>query len=265
METWKTVIGQYAEKRNEALLEGKDEAVQALLPDSEHKMQFARKMERLRQWRNQRRSPVLHETRMSHVLVKKSKIEVLVDVTFKQYFVYEQYGRDYEEQIVERERLWLRKQKGKWHIRRIVPDVTECHALNTNANTGCSSMPANPLIQFGVFDATKHVRVRPYNRLKAVEYADQWWDRANPDYIHFHVDCTNYISQCLFAGGAPMNYTGSRSTGWWYRNQDGQANWSYSWSVANSLYWYLKTSQTALKAPGSFISHGFGTGRCDYI
>ncbi|MEI5906276.1 amidase domain-containing protein [Bacillus spongiae] len=83
-----------------------------------------------------------------------------------------------------------------------------------------------------------------YDRLKAVQYAELWWDDYNPAYKKFEVDCTNFISQCLHAGGAPMRGHGNRSKGWWM----GGNNWSYSWSVANSLRWYLPSSTVGLRA-----------------
>ena len=60
----------------------------------------------------------------------------------------------------------------------------------------------------------------------------------------------------------------NRSQGWWYTN----LNWSYSWSVAHSLRWYLGTSANGLRAkeltspveliPGDVICYDFdGDGR----
>jgi len=83
-----------------------------------------------------------------------------------------------------------------------------------------------------------------YDRLKAVQYAERWWNDYNPAYKKFAEDCTNYISQCLRAGGAPMRGYPNRGSGWWMQNQ----NWSYSWTVANSLRWYLPNSKTGLRA-----------------
>ncbi len=83
-----------------------------------------------------------------------------------------------------------------------------------------------------------------YDRIKAVRYADLWWNEYNPDYQHFEVDCTNYISQCLRAGGAPMRGQPAREKGWWYSGD----NWSYSWSVANALEIYLANSTSGLRA-----------------
>lgn len=85
-----------------------------------------------------------------------------------------------------------------------------------------------------------------YNREKAVEYANKWWNGHNPRFRHFKDDCTNFISQCLYAGGAPMAY-GSVNIGWWYRGYGSSSDtWSYSWTVAHSLRWYLQKSKSGL-------------------
>lgn len=83
-----------------------------------------------------------------------------------------------------------------------------------------------------------------YNRLEAVRYAERWWNSYNPNYKKFENDCTNYISQCLHAGGAPMNGYPNRSKGWWLRSN----NWSYSWSVANAMRWHLSGAKSGLRA-----------------
>ena len=110
-----------------------------------------------------------------------------------------------------------------------------------------------------------------YDRHAAVQYAERWWNDYNPAYKQFDVDCTNYVSQCLRAGGAPMRGYPDRSKGWWYQNE----NWSYSWSVAHSLRWYLSGSKQGLKGktieepeqliPGDVICYDFeGDGKWDH-
>lgn len=87
-----------------------------------------------------------------------------------------------------------------------------------------------------------------YDRKKAVVYADQWWNDYNPNFRVFEDDCTNYVSQCLLAGGAPMTY-GNRNSGWWYKGSGAKTDsWSLSWAVAHSLRWYLSTSKSGLTA-----------------
>ena len=45
-----------------------------------------------------------------------------------------------------------------------------------------------------------------YNPDKAVAYADKWATSRNPDYRQYPgVDCCNFVSQCLYAGGMPKN------------------------------------------------------------
>lgn len=74
-----------------------------------------------------------------------------------------------------------------------------------------------------------------YNRNNAVTYALRYATTPNPDYIFFQgVDCTNYISQCLRAGGCQNHYHPTHP--WWYENN----NWTVSWSVAGSMYWYIR-------------------------
>ncbi|EIT86005.1 hypothetical protein A374_09219 [Fictibacillus macauensis ZFHKF-1] len=102
-----------------------------------------------------------------------------------------------------------------------------------------------------------------YDRLAAVRYAETWWNEANPAFRNFDVNCTNYISQCIYAGGIPMAHTNSRSKGWWFT----QDNWSYSWTVANAMRWYLSGGEGILQArevtsaqhllPGDVICYDF--------
>ncbi|SHG20243.1 amidase domain-containing protein [Ornithinibacillus halophilus] len=110
-----------------------------------------------------------------------------------------------------------------------------------------------------------------YNRMAAVRYAERWWNSYNPEFRQFDVDCTNYISQCLYAGGAPMRGAPNRNQGWWYQGD----NWSFSWAVAHSLRWYLSGSTQGLKGRemnspeeltlGDVICYDFeGDGRWDH-
>ena len=49
-----------------------------------------------------------------------------------------------------------------------------------------------------------------YDRNNAVEYAKRWALSRNPRYYDFHGiggDCTNFASQCIYAGAGVMNYT----------------------------------------------------------
>lgn len=112
-----------------------------------------------------------------------------------------------------------------------------------------------------------------YNRLATVAYAEKWWDWHNPAFRAFPVDCSNYVSQCLLAGGWPMVGGSRRDKGWWYRGNGGPRDiWSYSWAVAHSLRWYLAGSSlvSAVSSSedlqlGDVISYDFtGDGRWEH-
>lgn len=80
-----------------------------------------------------------------------------------------------------------------------------------------------------------------YNREEAVRYAKSWALRANPEFYHFGGiggDCTNFISQCLLAGNAVMNY--SKSNGWYYISSSDR---SPSWTSVLSLQYFLLNNQ----------------------
>jgi|GEM_PF-573589 len=110
-----------------------------------------------------------------------------------------------------------------------------------------------------------------YNAEKAVAYAEHYWNSANPAYPLFDDDCTNFISQCLHAGGIPMIFSRDKTRGWWMRTGK-NASWSFSWSVAHSLYLLLKSGAAPMRAvqkngpeelvPGDVICYDFdGDGR----
>lgn len=68
----------------------------------------------------------------------------------------------------------------------------------------------------------------PLNIPAEIDYARKWAFSRNPAYYNFDKiggDCTNFVSQCLYAGGAVMNYT--RDTGWYYNSiHDRAAAWT---------------------------------------
>lgn len=110
-----------------------------------------------------------------------------------------------------------------------------------------------------------------YDHQAAVKYAERWWNDFHPDYKQFTNNCTNFVSQCLYAGGAPMRGIPNREYGWWYENEE----WSFSWAVAHSLRWYLSGSTEGLQGyeverpedlePGDVICYDFqGDGRWDH-
>lgn len=80
-----------------------------------------------------------------------------------------------------------------------------------------------------------------YNRNGAVRYAEKWAMKRNPYYYDFDGiggDCTNFTSQCLFAGCDVMNYT--KDTGWYYINSNDRAA---AWSDAQYFYNFITANK----------------------
>lgn len=76
-----------------------------------------------------------------------------------------------------------------------------------------------------------------YDRLKAFEYAKRWAYDRNPkftDFEHMGGDCTNFASQCVYAGCNVMNYT--PTFGWYYINS---SNRTPSWTGVPYFYNFL--------------------------
>lgn len=84
--------------------------------------------------------------------------------------------------------------------------------------------------------------VYPYDREAAVAYAKKWAFSRNPDYYNFNRlggDCTNFASQCVFAGCGVMNFT--PTFGWFYRSLNDRTP---SWTGVEYLYNFLTRNET---------------------
>lgn len=108
---------------------------------------------------------------------------------------------------------------------------------------------------------------REYDRAAAVSYAERWANSRNPEYYSFSQiggNCTNFASQCVFAGCGVMNYT--PIFGWYYIDvNDRSPSWTgveyfYDFMVNNmSSGPYAAESENVL--PGDVIQLGDGNGR----
>ena len=81
-----------------------------------------------------------------------------------------------------------------------------------------------------------------YNRRRAIAYSNRWAFSRNPAYYDFSNiggDCTNFVSQCLYAGSRVMNYT--PDTGWYYISVNER---SPSWTGVQFLYEFLTSNKT---------------------
>ena len=71
-----------------------------------------------------------------------------------------------------------------------------------------------------------------------MEYAKKWALSQNPNYYDYEKiggDCTNFVSQCIYAGSGVMNYNK-----WYYKNAN---NKSPSWTGVEFLYEFLTHNQ----------------------
>lgn len=85
------------------------------------------------------------------------------------------------------------------------------------------------------------LRIMPYNRQHAYEYAKKWAFSRNPLFYNFAGiggDCTSFVSQCIYAGCCEMNY--DMVNGWYYRNIN---NRSPSWSGVSFFYDFMTTNK----------------------
>lgn len=108
----------------------------------------------------------------------------------------------------------------------------------------------------------------PYNRGVAVAYARKWALGRNPAYYNFENiggDCTNFVSQCIYAGAQTMNYT--PITGWYYRSSyDRTASWTgvdylYKFLVNNSgIGPYARVVTQNEAVPGDIVQLGTDNG-----
>ena len=79
-----------------------------------------------------------------------------------------------------------------------------------------------------------------YNRAAAVQYARLWSLGRNPkfqDYEEWGGNCTNFISQCINAGGIPMDHHGENIMKQWYWYSDSKR--TPSWTAAQPFFEYL--------------------------
>ena len=96
-------------------------------------------------------------------------------------------------------------------------------------------------------------KLKKYNREKAREYARRWALSRNPlykDYELYGGDCTNFTSQCIFAGGIPMDTVGNNELSKWYWYSDYSR--VPSWTGAEAFYKYIIKNNESKKEFGLY-------------
>lgn len=80
-----------------------------------------------------------------------------------------------------------------------------------------------------------------YDREAAVWYAHKWAYGRNPEYYDYENiggDCTNFASQCVYAGSGVMNFT--PTYGWYYLNANNKAP---AWTGVEFFYNFMTRPQ----------------------
>jgi hypothetical protein len=80
-----------------------------------------------------------------------------------------------------------------------------------------------------------------YDVAKSIAYAKRWAKARNPAFYNFDNlggDCTNFVSQCIYAGAGVMNFT--KDTGWYYISVSNRAA---AWTGVGYLYKFLLTNK----------------------
>lgn len=257
---WKSAVHRYVSLYNQAETEQHPAVLIDFVTDTDHCARLRSRLERLRE-RDLLRGAIpagsVTKAELIRINESPSEVSVLIKLHIKRRM--EQSGRYYMEERSELERIWLGLMDTGWDVLRVEPIIAERRPrFGTSSDNwmtvddyselyGDLSQPSTPYLNYDLLPQFKH---RPagirYRRDLVAAYADKWWNEGNPSYELFEVNCTNYVSQCIFAGNAPMNYTGKRETGWWYKGRNkGSEWWSYSWAVSNALTNYLTASRSS--------------------
>jgi hypothetical protein len=75
----------------------------------------------------------------------------------------------------------------------------------------------------------------------AAEYALKWWNSKNPDFpTNYSNDCTNFVSQAMYAGGwTQVSGLWNSNSAWWGRSW-GPPYASYPWGGAENFYKFAR-------------------------
>ncbi len=247
--SWKERIKEYVEEMNKSYLDGNGERLSRFYAD-----ETVRRKE-LERWRREREQ---YRRRGAHPLAVKttavplltavfadSEVEAALSLHQQTRYMLGEAVFVQENRRIQRVRMrrtgnewtfltpwgWFFDQRGK----AVPSDAADPDPSTPDPSGEEPDQPIQPAVYGGGYD-----------RLRAVAYAERYWNSPNPAYPYLEVDCTNFVSQCLHAGGIPMLFTGSRSSGWWYRGRN--EGWSYSWMVAHSLYLLLRSGKAPMYA-----------------
>lgn len=239
-EGYRKVVHDWFQLQNQCWLEGDfKHFYDYITPECEPELQEERERWRLiRNLQEERRMiPLKRETRILSVDERVSGNQVDVQTLASVRNVYSIQNQLLEEEKEEWAYFRLNRTRDGWKVAKLTADDPPRTGRNNQVITVKGIVNR---------DSGTHSVSVGYDRMRAVQYAEQHWNVPNSNYLYFSQDdCTNFVSQCLHAGGIPMRFSKRRDQGWWYRRRGGkQDTWSYSWTVAQSFYQYLKSGRS---------------------
>ncbi len=266
--SWKAYAKEYVEKLNQTYLDGKlERLVRYFSDESAIKHEIARWARERKMFAERGIHPLVSKIEvvpLKHVDLQEAEVEAMLSIHQQMYYMQGEATFKQENRRIQMVRMrpdkygWSFIRPWGWYFQK---ENLAAHSKE-NEDEGKTDDPvtAPDLAVPQEADAQETETVpqeakapqeteqtatrRYYNRHKAVEYAETYWNHPNPAFRTFEVDCTNFVSQCLYAGGIPMVFTSNRGTGWWYKG----SSWSYSWAVANSLYLLLGSGKAPFYA-----------------
>ncbi|MDP5275008.1 amidase domain-containing protein [Chengkuizengella axinellae] len=258
---WRETLNEYVRMLNQFEVHCSIDSLLPLLLDEQYKDMQRKRLSRFKE-RSQERNLKLKksETRMKILKFQNGYNQKDVEIQLKRYYLYEVNHKRFEEERIEKQRIILKNEKGEWLIQRVeqpVPERTYCkNPPIATVNPHIKAQPLSlsvqnlsaPYMNEQLLNRASSKKSYRYQRLKVKSYADAWWEKPNPDFRAFNDDCTNFVSQCIYAGGASMNYTKNRTSGWWYHSDREQDGWSFSWTVSQCLKNYLLSKSSGLRA-----------------
>jgi len=247
--SWKYTLYDYVQDKNQASVECCESEPPAFIDDVSYLARERARRAGERILAEERALlPQSGETKLKINEIRQLREAFVADITMHRKRTYRVRGGEYTEERLEKERLTIRYYENRWRITSVEHLNAEGIVSTDNGLTLRASSPSLPFFNDSILRKRPTVRKRvAYDRQATVNYANRWWDSNNPAYLAFKDNCTNFASQCLFAGGGPMNYTGKRELGWWYVGMDHhQELWSFSWAVAHALQTYAVRSATGL-------------------
>ncbi|WP_128379214.1 amidase domain-containing protein [Streptomyces cavernae] len=115
------------------------------------------------------------------------------------------------------------------------------------------STPMSPMVS-----VTPKAAGARYNYNKMVAYADKHWRNYNDAFRKYSTDCTNFISQVVYAGGWDPKggaLIDRKKNKYWFYGPT--TLWtSYTWAGAENWYWFAKKHSKRTKILGSIWHMG---------